>query len=96
MKVRDLIKALSLMPQNLEVMLWDGWESEYNTKIKVKTVMAERHFIPKKKHEATGGKGYYSTEWQDRVRYMTPEFLQRRKIVELSATDNNGREESGR
>ena len=42
MTVKDLIKKLSEFPPNMQVMLWDGWEGEYDTRIKVKKSRAER------------------------------------------------------
>ena len=29
MKVKDLIAKLSKLPQNQEILIWDGWNSEY-------------------------------------------------------------------
>jgi hypothetical protein len=49
MKVKDLIKHLKKLPQNAQVMLWEGFNAEYLTKIKISRTTVGRARYPNEK-----------------------------------------------
>ena len=92
MTVRQLIEKLQKLPQNHQVMLWDGWEGEY-AYFNINMRRAERFYVNK---TCENGEHIKSIgEWTDYVRYSEPEYLQSKQIVEFSPKYDKNKQLTG-
>lgn len=74
MKNKDLIAILQKFPKNAQVMIWEGFNSEFVSKIKVDLSYAERSSYNYNGFKQKG-------EWSDTVLYADPENIERKKII---------------
>ena len=70
----------------MQVMIWEGYNGEFHTKIKLSKTIAERSYIPKSITQKYGGDGASVGPWVDQIRYSNgKEYEQSRKIVCIEA-----------